>query len=106
VSLFSRKCGACAAKDAIIQDLRSQVEAALKTSLAVIDAKAYAIRFAAERSPRPEGATSFPPSSPAEFRRRSVRSLLSPEEIEASFAAEAGLAQEAAGATGKVNDIA
>jgi hypothetical protein len=100
--MFGKDCEGCAMRDVTIADLREQLREAHKTALSVIDSKAYAIRYAAERSAQREERQSSDAraSSPAEIRGRTYRPQLTSEEIERSFAAEAAAAQGGAGSTG------
>jgi len=97
-------CEGCRLREETIADLREQLREANKTSLAVIDARAYAIRYMAEaqanRGKPPARAAETPPTSPEEFRRRRFHTPMTSEEVEATFAAEAAEAQGNAGASG------
>ena len=94
-------CDGCRIRDETIKELRDQLREAHQTSLAVIDAKAYVLRYQADRGTRPEPSKAFeaPASSPGDFRRRSFQAPLSSEEIEAQFAAEREEKQEQAQAS-------
>lgn len=100
--MFKSECDGCRMRDQTILDLRDQLKEANKTSLAVIDAKAYALRYLAENgNHRPPGKpVEIPATSPGELRRRRFQSDLSPEELERTFAAEAAELNATAGATG------
>jgi hypothetical protein len=87
----TKECEGCRLKDETIADLREQVREAHKTALAVIDAKAFALRFQAEKvRPAAPAIPEGPPlSSAADFRHQRYIPPLSSEEIEMSFALEA-----------------
>jgi len=99
MGLLGGACDGCRMRDETIADLREQLREATKTSLAVIDAKAYAIRYAADR-PKPETRVAeAPPLTPGELRRRRFQTPLTSEEVEAQFAAERDEIQATAGAS-------
>lgn len=92
--LLNGKCENC-------ELLRRDLEEAHKTILSLADARAYAIRYPRGGPPRdaPTDAEGHPlrntPSSPADLRRQRFvipgvndKAPLTPEEIEATFAAE------------------
>lgn len=82
-------CDVCAAKDEIIADLRKQLADTTKSLLAVTDARAYALRYQAERPQREPPATPpKPPSSPDRLRAKTYTPPRSMEEIEKEFDAE------------------
>lgn len=101
MGLLGGACDGCRLRDETISELRAQLREATKTSLAVIDARAYAIRYAAERPARPEprAVTEATPTTPGELRRRTFRPPMTSEEVEAQFAAEREEFQARAGAT-------
>jgi len=101
MGLLGGACDGCRMRDETITDLREQLREAMKTSLAVVDARAYAIRYAAERPARPEprAVGEAAPTTPAELRRRQFRPPMTSEEVEAQFAAERESFQANAGAT-------
>lgn len=101
MGLLGGPCDGCRMRDETIADLREQLREAMKTSLAVVDARAYAIRYAAERPerPAPRVVGDAPPTTPAELRRRTFRPPMTSEEVEAQFAAERDEFQAHAGAT-------
>lgn len=88
-------CAACRAKDQVIDQLQALLENAHKTMLVAVDARAYAVRYAAERA-RPvqpaDGSAGTPPlphSSPARLRAMSpvgdVPETLTTEQLEERF---------------------
>lgn len=92
--MFGQECEGCRLKDEVIALLKDQVTEAHKTALSVIDAKAYVLRFPAGKPRRESEPMEMPPLTPGEFRRqpeRNDRPLMTNEEIEKSFAAEAEL---------------
>lgn len=85
--------GACVGvklRDETIKQLRAQIEDMTKTQLAILDAKAYAIRYPAERAAQRPAAGSVDRvrTSPGEFRNQRFQPTQSSEEIEATFASQ------------------
>ncbi len=100
MGLLGGPCDGCRLRDDTIADLRAQLAEAFKTSLAVIDARAYRLRYPdEERAARPHVDGAAPDTTPGEMRHRRFNPQLTSEEIEAQFSAERDRAQAGAGAT-------
>lgn len=72
--------------------LRRQVDDLMATNLALVDAKAHAVRYPQPRQPAAAGPAGRPPErhpgGPADFRNQRFRPTETSEEIEARFAAQ------------------
>ena len=100
MGLLGGACDGCRMRDETIADLREQLREATKTSLAVIDAKAYVLGYGVDRpKPEPRAAAEMP-LTPGELRRRRFQTPLTSAEVEAEFAAQRDEIQATAGATG------
>lgn len=87
-------CGACPAKDQIIEDLRHQLEETQKTLLALADARAYQLRHPAERAAAPPAEPAKPMMTPARSRQTVYQPRegeMTPEQVEQLFRAEEDL---------------
>ena len=87
-------CPGCAAKDGVISRLDKRVEDLEQTLLALVDARAYALRYPREKAARPAAARAaaqealpFPygVATPAQVRAQVYEAPLSQEQIEAEF---------------------